>query len=128
MPVRDPVSSDMRLVRGRPLGRRYNHAVTDWMRHDFTSPPSRPTRDEELVFAMTKDGRAMTGSLRRVDDERWEVIYLIDGALYVTQTLGSRELAEQHLAKNRNALEAIGWKEPKLPHLRCHDLRHSAAS
>jgi hypothetical protein len=59
-------------------------------------------------FPVMKDGRTMTGLLRRVDDERGSGL-LIDGALYMTQTLGSREMAEQHLAKNRNALEAIGW-------------------
>ena len=67
-----------------------------------------PTR-KVFGFALVKDVRTMTGLLRRVDDERWEAVYLIDGALYMTPTLGSRELAEQHLAKNRNALEAIGW-------------------
>jgi hypothetical protein len=34
-----------------------------------------------------KDVRTFTGSFRAVDDERWEAVYLIDGALYKTQVL-----------------------------------------
>jgi hypothetical protein len=84
----------------------------DWMRWNHSAPPtSLSPREEVFGFALVKDVRTMTGLLRRVDDERWEAVYLIDGALYTTMTLGSRELAEQHLAKNRNALEAIGWVE-----------------
>jgi hypothetical protein len=75
------------------------------------SAPSHPPREEVFGFALVKDVRTMTGLLRRVDEERWEAVYLIDGALYMTMTLASRELAEQHLAKNRTALEVIGWVE-----------------
>lgn len=60
---------------------------------------------------MVKDLRSMTGALRRVDDERWEAVYRLDGGLYLTETLASRELAEQHLAKHRDALLAAGWTE-----------------
>jgi hypothetical protein len=60
---------------------------------------------------MTKDVRVMTGALRRVDDERWEVIYRADASLYLTQTLASRALAEQHLALHKELLEGVGWKE-----------------
>jgi hypothetical protein len=60
---------------------------------------------------MTKDVRVMTGALRRVDDERWGVIYRADASLYLTQTLASRVLAEQHLALHKELLEGVGWKE-----------------
>jgi hypothetical protein len=57
--------------------------VTDWMRSDFKPCPASPsTREEELRFVMVKDVRVMTGALRRVDDERWEVIYRADASLY----------------------------------------------
>jgi hypothetical protein len=83
-----------------------------WMRADYSPPsPSRATRAEELRFVMVKDARVMTGSLRPVDDERWEVIYRVNGGLYAAQTLASREVAEQHLTKNQSALAAIGWTE-----------------
>jgi hypothetical protein len=92
----------------------YNQRVTDsfWMRWDHKAPPGSPSpREEVFVFALVKDVRTMTGLLRRVDDARWEAVDLIDGALYMTMTLGSRELAEQHLAKHRALLEAAGWRE-----------------
>ncbi len=60
---------------------------------------------------MVKDVRVMTGALRRVDDERWEVIYRADASLYFAQVVGSRELAEKDLAKHKEALEATGWRE-----------------
>jgi hypothetical protein len=94
--------------------RRYNPSVADkdWMRSDFKpSPSSPPTREEEFVFAMTKDVRVMTGALRQVDDERWEVIYRADASLYLAQTLASRALAEQHLALHKELLEGVGWRE-----------------
>jgi hypothetical protein len=82
------------------------------MRWDHKSPPpSRPAREEVFGFVMVKDLRTMTGALRRVDEMRWETVYLLDGAVYLTQTLASRELAEQHLAKHKDALDAAGWKE-----------------
>jgi hypothetical protein len=45
------------------------------------------------VWAFVKDVRTFTGSLRAVDDERWEVVYLADGNLYKTQVFASRALA-----------------------------------
>jgi hypothetical protein len=62
-------------------------------------------------FAMTKDMRTMTGALRRVDDERWEAVYELNGVLYLAKTVNSRELAEQHLARHKDALDAAGWIE-----------------
>ncbi len=52
----------------------------------------------------------MTGLLRRVDDERWEAVYLIDGVLYKTQVFASRAFAERDLMRTRDALEATGWR------------------
>ncbi len=60
---------------------------------------------------MVKDVRTMTGFLRRVDEERWEAVCEADGNLYMSQTLDSRELAEKHLARHKQALEAAGWRE-----------------
>jgi hypothetical protein len=52
---------------------------SDWMLSTFKlSPSSPPTREEELVFVMTKDIRVMTGSLRPVADKS-EVIFRADG-------------------------------------------------
>jgi hypothetical protein len=69
-------------VTGRPT----INAVTDkdWMRWDHKAPPASPSpREEVFGFAVMKDGRTMTGLLRRVDDERWEATYLIKwGALH----------------------------------------------
>ena len=52
----------------------------------------------------------MTGFLRRIDEERWEAVYEADGTLYMSETFASRELAERHLAKHRDLLEAAGWR------------------
>jgi hypothetical protein len=73
------------------------------------TPESKP-RDEILVWAFVKDERTFTGSLRAVDDERWEVVYLADGNLYKTQVFDTRALAENDLARTRDALEAAGWR------------------
>jgi hypothetical protein len=37
--------------------------------------------------------------------------YKVNRELYQAQTLGSREFAEQHLAKHKQALDAAGWME-----------------
>ena len=92
----------------------YNQRVTDnsWMIwNNKPSPPSHPPREEVFGFAMVKDVRTMTGFLRRVDEDRWEAVYEADGTLYMSETLASRELAERHLAKHRDLLEAAGWRE-----------------
>jgi hypothetical protein len=73
--------------------------------------PSGTAREETLRFVMVKDSRVMTGSLRPIDDERVEVVYRVNGELYSTQTLASRQLAEQHLANNKSALAGTGWTE-----------------
>jgi hypothetical protein len=75
------------------------------------SPPSRFSREEVFGFAMVKDVRTMTGFLRRVDEERWEAVYQADGTLYMSETLPNRELAEKHLARHKDALDAAGWRE-----------------
>jgi hypothetical protein len=84
----------------------------DWMRWNHKAPPASPfPREKVFVFAMVKDVRVMTGALRRVDEERWEAVYEADGNLYMSETLASRELAEAHLAKHKDLLEAAGWRE-----------------
>jgi hypothetical protein len=75
------------------------------------SPPSHQPREEVFGSAMVKDVWTMTGSLRRVDDERWEVIYRADASLYSARVVGSLELADKDLAKHKEALEAVGWRE-----------------
>jgi hypothetical protein len=72
-------------------------------------PEAKP-REELFVWAFVKDVRTFTGSLRAVDDERWEVVYLADGNLYKTQVFATRSLAERDLARTRDALEAAGWQ------------------
>jgi hypothetical protein len=57
--------------------------------------------------------RVMTGVLRRIGDTRWEAVYKMNGELYQAQTLASRELAEQHLARHKDTLNAAGWTEDK---------------
>jgi hypothetical protein len=79
-----------------------------------SDPFRRPTpgatlREEMLVWSFVKDVRTFTGSLRAVDDERWEAVYLIDGALYKTQVFATRVLAEHDLMGIRDVLEAAGW-------------------
>ena len=71
--------------------------------------PGPTPREEIFVWSFVKDVRTFTGSLRAVDDERWEAVYLIDGALYKTQVFASRVLAEHDLMRTRDALEATGW-------------------
>jgi hypothetical protein len=75
------------------------------------SAPSHPPHEEVFGFAMVKDVLVMTGFLRRVDEERWEAVYEADGTLYMSETLASRELAERHVAKHKDLLEAAGWRE-----------------
>jgi hypothetical protein len=62
------------------------------------------------VWSFVKDVRTFTGSLRAVDDERWESVYLINGALYKTQVFATRVLAEHDLMRTKDALEATGWQ------------------
>jgi hypothetical protein len=83
-----------------------------WFAPNYKLPPPSPSpREEVFGFAMVKDVRTMTGALRQVDDERWEVIYRADGALYLAHTLATRALAEQHLALHKELLEGVGWRE-----------------
>ena len=62
------------------------------------------------MWSFVKDVRTFTGSLRAVDDARWEAVYLIDGTLYKTQVFASRTLAEHDLMRTKDALEATGWR------------------
>jgi hypothetical protein len=76
----------------------------------FKGPaPEATPRDEVFVWSFVKDVRTFTGSLRAVDDEQWEAVYLINGALYKTQVFATRVLAEHDLMRTRDALEATGW-------------------
>jgi hypothetical protein len=61
-----------------------------------------------------KDVRTFTGSLRAVDNEQWEVVYLADGNLYKTQVFATRGLAETDLSRTRDALEAAGWHPSRI--------------
>jgi hypothetical protein len=72
-----------------------------------TIPEAKP-REEIFVWAFVKDVRTFTGSMRAVDDERWEAVYLADGGLYKTEVFATRALAERDLAQIRDALEAAG--------------------
>jgi hypothetical protein len=77
----------------------------------FKPPTPGPTpREEIFVWSLVKDVRTFTGSLRAVDDKRWEAVYLSDGALFKTQVFASRVLAEHDLMRIREALEATGWR------------------
>jgi hypothetical protein len=60
------------------------------------------------VWSFSKDVRTFTGSLRAVDDERWEAVYLIDGALYKTQVFATRVLAEHDLIRNPGCIGGDG--------------------
>jgi len=70
----------------------------------------QPADDEEFGWVLAKDMRHMTGALRRMDDTRWEARYSLNGEVYLTEVLRSRELAEQHLAQHKDALHAAGWR------------------
>jgi hypothetical protein len=72
--------------------------------------PGPTPREEIFVWSFVKDVRTFTGSVRAVDDERWEAVYRIDEALYKTQVFASRALAEHDLMRTKDALEATGWR------------------
>jgi hypothetical protein len=73
--------------------------------------PEPTPREEILVWSLVKDVRTFTGSLRAVDDERWEVVYRIGGGLYKTQVFATRVLAEHDLMRTKDAFEATGWQQ-----------------
>ena len=79
----------------------------------FAPPPERPLRASIVVFVMTRERASrvetLTGSLRAIDGQRWEAVYLRNGELYLSQTCGPRALAEAHLARHGAAFEAAGW-------------------
>ncbi len=76
----------------------------------FKGPvPQTKPREEIFVWSLVKDVRTFTGSLRAVDDERWEAVYRINEALYKTQVFPSRVFAERDLMRTKDALEATGW-------------------
>jgi hypothetical protein len=81
-------------------------ATYDPFRRDTSEPKPR---EEIFGFSFVKDVRTFTGSLRAVDDERWEAVYLIDGSLYKTQVFATRVLTEHDLMRTKGALEATGW-------------------
>jgi hypothetical protein len=82
--------------------------VTNYHPFKPQTPRIKP-REEIFVWSFVKDVRTLTGSLRAVDDERWEAVYVIDGALYKTQVFASRVLAEHDLMRTKDALEVTGW-------------------
>jgi hypothetical protein len=53
------------------------------------------------VFSFVKDVSTFTGSLRAVDDERWEVLYRANNDLYKSQVFATRVLAEHDLIRAR---------------------------
>jgi hypothetical protein len=77
----------------------------------FKGPASEATpREEVFVWSFVKDVRTFTGSLRAVDDERWEVLYRANNDLYKSQVFPTRVLAEHDLMRTKDALEATGWQ------------------
>jgi hypothetical protein len=52
--------------------------------------PEPKGREEIFAWAFVKDVRTFTGSLRAVDDERWEVVYRIGGGLYRAQVFPTK--------------------------------------
>lgn len=60
--------------------------------------------DVSVVFVVTRKKASrvetLTGSLRDSDDQQWEALYLRNGELYLSQTCGTRALAEAHLASS----------------------------
>jgi hypothetical protein len=75
-----------------------------------TTPEPTP-RGEIFVWSFVQDVRTLRASLRAVDDERREVLYRANNDLYKSQVFPTRALAENDLARTRNALEATGWRE-----------------
>ena len=82
------------------------------MSYDPFKPPTPRTKPREEVFAFSfvKDVPTFTGSLRAVDDERWEVLYRANNDLYKSQVFATRVLAEHDLIRTRGALEATGCR------------------
>jgi hypothetical protein len=77
----------------------------------FSGATPAPTpREEIFVWSFSKDVRTFTGSLRAVDDERWEVLYRANNDLYKSQVFATRVLAEHDLMRTKDALEATGWR------------------
>jgi hypothetical protein len=71
--------------------------------------PGPTPREEIFVWSFLKDVRTFTGSLRAVDEERWEVFYRANNDLYKSQVFPTRVLAEHDLMRPKDALEATGW-------------------
>jgi hypothetical protein len=78
--------------------------VTNFDSFRRVSPEQKP-REDSFVWSFVKDVRTFTGSLRAVDEERWEVLYRAK-----SQVFASRTLAEADLMRTRDALEATGWR------------------
>jgi hypothetical protein len=76
--------------------------------------PGPTPREEIFVWSFVKDVRTFTGSLRPVDEERWEVLYRANNDLYKSQVFASRTLAEHGLMRTKDALEATGWQSSGL--------------
>ena len=81
------------------------------------SPPSHPPREEIFVFSFVKDVRTLTGSLRAVDAERWEVLYRANNDLYKSQVFATR-------AGSR----LVDWSEVDVATLKATSDREDAAA
>jgi hypothetical protein len=90
--------------------------MTDHRRPDyspFAPQAAQPPQPSTVVFVVTREKAStfdtLTGSLRPIDNQGWEALYLRNGDLYLSQTCGTRARAEAHLAQRCEALEAAGW-------------------
>src|SRR4029453_6909947 len=98
----------------RALAERTSRAVMPYDPFRRATPGPTP-REEIFVWSFVKDVRTFTGSLRAVDDERWEVLYRANNDLYKSQVFTSRTLAEHDLMRTKDALEATGWQQSRPP-------------
>jgi hypothetical protein len=76
--------------------------------------PGPTPREEIFVWSFVKDVRTFTGSLRPVDEERWEVLYRANNDLYKSQVFASRTLAE-HVRSARSSRGDFSEPEPSSP-------------
>jgi hypothetical protein len=79
------------------------------MRYDpfHRANPEPKPRQEIFAWAFVKDVRTFTGSLRAVDDERWEVVYLADGNLAAQITTFLAQLSAPEFADRCSATQMV---------------------
>ena len=88
---------------------------------DASSNPVEMSRaTQALADAITSASENTVRGARRIIfpapiDERWEAVYLIDGALYKTVVFATRVLAEHDLMRTKDALETTGWQQSRPP-------------